>query len=424
MEGFADKINRLYNSKSHDCGGAELADTPKFISAKTVNDALKNIYNGLDVANEIEENLFRATWDALNIATDKGFGQIEFGHPDYDFVQELKYNNAVFAAFKTHRQQNDLAKQLLDQDGEVKSFTRWKKDVSGILSHYNVNWLQTEYSTAVIRARTAAQFKKFEREKHIYPNLKWLPSVAAQPRESHVKFYNKVWAQDDPFWLTNQPGKEWGCKCGLTSTKEPANGEPLSKVKSPKPSQGLENNPAQDAKLFSDSNAYVKNGYGSKKKRLALAKDMADKVTLEKWAEDVLKEKKSRGLSRMVGSIGKEAKKHLRAEGITIKTNDIILSDKAVLHMMRDAKTTSPLIDDLSSIKQDLNSAEMYYDSKRKNLLYFIERGGGQVLKFAVQPNYRYKIDGKKQRVNYVIAGKYVDARNMNQKSYTKIRLK
>lgn len=232
-----------------------------------VERALRRVYSeNFDPKGEIEENLFSHTWKTLNKATDEGFGKIEFGHPDFEFLQEIKYNNAVFAAFKTHRQQNDLFAQLTDKEGVPKSFAQFKKDTAPIIGQYNVNWLQTEYNTAIIRARGAVQWKQFEREKHIYPNLKWLPSMAAIPREEHKPFYNRVWAQTDPFWKSHRPGDKWGCKCGLTSTNEPVTDSVIPKTDMPEPSPGLDNNPAEDGKLFSDTHPYVQQAtHGAKK---------------------------------------------------------------------------------------------------------------------------------------------------------------
>ena len=64
---------------------------------------------------DIELQMFRAVWDTLDIATDKGFGKRPADDPDHDFYEELKRNNAVFAAFKVHRMQNDMAALLLEE---------------------------------------------------------------------------------------------------------------------------------------------------------------------------------------------------------------------------------------------------------------------------------------------------------------------
>lgn len=394
------------------------------ISGKVVEKALRRIYaEDFDPANEIETNLFNHTLDALNEATKKGFGKITYDHPDYEFLQEIKYNNAVFAAFKTHRQQNDLFAQLTDGDGVPKPFARFKKDVEPIIGNYNINWLQTEYNTAMIRARIAVQWKQFEREKHIYPNLKWLPSMAAVPRETHKPFYNRVWALNDPFWKSHRPGDAWGCKCSLTSTDEPVTDRQISTKDMPAAESGLENNPADDGCLFSETHPYIKNGYGSQKARQELAEQAADRATLKEWAEEIVKTRKPRGITKEVGNLNQTIAKFLKKEKIDLENRDIILSDGALNHMLRDVKKRPLALTDVARMKEFLKTAEVYFDTNKRNLAYFIDKENGKSIKIIVQPNYKCKVNGKKVTVNYVTTGGYVETYNKMDGGYKKIKV-
>ena len=89
------------------------------------------------------------------------------------------------------------------------------------------------------------------------PTSNGFPAWQPSPREAHKIFYHRIWAQDDPFWNSHRPGEVWGCKCGLRSTSRPVtDGNPQS-GETVKPSPGLDNNPAVDAKLFADSHPYI-----------------------------------------------------------------------------------------------------------------------------------------------------------------------
>lgn len=56
-----------------------------------------------------------------------------------------------------------------------------------------------------------------------------------------------------PFWEKHRPGDRWNCKCTLQQTDDPVNDEVIRDFY-PVPQQpGLDNNPADDGKLFSDS---------------------------------------------------------------------------------------------------------------------------------------------------------------------------
>ena len=242
--------------------------------AQLFDHALRNIYSErINVKKTIEPNLFKGTWHTLNDAIDTAFGEVVFGEPNFDFVQELKYNTAVFSAFKTHAQQNDIAAQLLDDSGNLKSFSQFAKDSEPIIGRYNNDWLNTEYNTSVIRARAAAQWKDFERDVDLYPNLMWMPSTSVEKRPEHVVYYGHIWPMDDPFWDKNHPGDLWNCKCGLTNTEKDSTGE---KIKSDyKPVAGLEGNPGKTGAIFSDEHPYIAD---APKGVRSLADEMADKV--------------------------------------------------------------------------------------------------------------------------------------------------
>jgi len=250
-------------------------------SSDMIRDALKNIYSKkFHPMTDIEENMFDAAWKTLNMATDKGFGARPAEDPDEDFIREIKRNNAVFAAFKVHRAQNDMARLLLDKNGNLKPFEKWAEEVIPIADHQMIRWLRTEYDTAVIRAHRATDWRQFEREKDVLPNLEWMPSTSIHPGEDHRIFWGTIRPIDDPFWNVHRPGDRWNCKCGLKSTDKPVTAIPDG-GKDYDPAPGLENNPGRDAKLFSDNHPYRKEAYPG-------AKEAVDK--LMKRIDDMIRE--------------------------------------------------------------------------------------------------------------------------------------
>lgn len=256
-EGFSRIINTLYYGEGHSPHSVAVEAAGMKLSDKIRDRVLNRLRSkGFDVDKDIEPDLFAHTFNQLEKALDI-FGSPEWGTPDRDFLEALRHSEAVFAAFKTHQQQKELHEQLTDEEGKLKSFDQFRKDTEPIIQEYNVNWLRTEYDTAVRRARFAADWKRFEKDKDLYPNLKWLPSVSVNKREGHRVFYNRVWKADDPFWSTNYPGNLWNCKCGLTSTDEK-----ITEGRIPsghdKPEPGLDKNPGITGEMFTDTHPYIK----------------------------------------------------------------------------------------------------------------------------------------------------------------------
>ena len=139
----------------------------------------------------------------------------------------------------------------------------WKAEVLPIASHQCGAWLETEYNTAVLRARQTAQWQQFFDEKDVLPNLKWLPSTYPNPGADHRLYWNTILPIDHPFWDQHRPGDRWNCKCSLTSTDEPSTPVPgdsapvpgdLSSGNTPHP--GLTGNPAKTRAIFSQDHPY------------------------------------------------------------------------------------------------------------------------------------------------------------------------
>lgn len=233
-------------------------------SPEALAKGLREIYYGLDVKNVIERFIFEETLRLFNEATAKGIADAADRSAVTDeFIEQLRTNNAVFSAFRTHRMQNDVARQLIDGNGKLKPFDRWMRDIQGMTNHYVRNWLHTEYSTAVIRAHQAADWKYFEQEADVLPNLQWMPTTSPNQDPLHRQYWEKklTLPVGHPFWDEHRPGDRWNCKCSLKQTDETANDD-MVKDLYPVPKQpGLDNNPGKDGKLFADSHPYIAHAY-------------------------------------------------------------------------------------------------------------------------------------------------------------------
>lgn len=114
--------------------------------------------------------------------------------------------------------QQDIASKMLDRDGNLKPFSKFAQDVQSITDHQCKQWLRTEYDTAVLRAHLAAEYKQFEAEKDVYPNIEWTPTTLHTPGEDHRPFWGVVRPVGDRFWSEHHPSDRWNCKCGWEQT--------------------------------------------------------------------------------------------------------------------------------------------------------------------------------------------------------------
>lgn len=233
-------------------------------NADILSQFLKTIYRGFDTENGIEGAMWREVLRVINEGTVEGLAKAKTPPThEEDFYRALRHSNEVFAAFKVHTMGKEMAAKLYDADGKLKSFSKWVEDVRSISSHQVGSWLKTEYDTAVIRAHAAADWREFERNKDILPNLRWMPTTSKEPESSHRAYWQMklTLPVDDPFWNEHHPGDRWNCKCSLEATDDPV--VRPKDMEPTKPQRGLENNPGKDWHTFSDNHPYFPKGCGS-----------------------------------------------------------------------------------------------------------------------------------------------------------------
>lgn len=376
---------------------------------------------------DIEINLFNEICDRINEAARKGFDESGAVDPDDDFRAAILRNNEVFVAFKVHRMQNDMAKLLLDSNGNLKPFEQWRKEVMPIASHQVGQWLRTEYNTAVLRAHQAADWRQFEREKDVLPNLRWMPSTSVNPGKDHMVFWGTVRPIDDPFWNEHRPGDRWNCKCDLSSTDDPVTEIPdFTRKDNPHP--GLDNNPGKDGKLFSDTHPYIANAYPGAKKAVERLMGKLDAVReAEESIRGIIEQIETgytQGISVIIGNLSEDVRQFLLKKGIELQTDEVYMTDKQIQHALRTVKQNagkSVTAEQLVAFPSLMGKCEVYWDKQKRNI-QFITRQGNEVQKFVVELNYRTKIWGVKKTVNAFITAGIIEERNLGMQNIIKIK--
>ena len=222
-------------------------------------------------AGTIHPELYRAYSESLRKAVSGFAPPAHSSSPSYKSYQDLQAqfeaNLSRFAAYKAWHATRQLERQLADPDGVQRTPEQFDRMARAVLNTFN-RYQAAEYNTAVARARTAHQWQQFSQGDNmfLFPNLRWLPSRSANPREEHMPFYNLVLPKNHTFWTHNQPGNLWNCKCDWEETDDPIDLRKLtpdqladfSTAQGAIHARGLEGNPAQTGQIFTDECTYIK----------------------------------------------------------------------------------------------------------------------------------------------------------------------
>lgn len=282
-------------------GTLKLSDDYAINIDKLVEEAFKEVY-GSRGEEFINKKLFDITNNALQEGIDTSLSRDVV---DEEFAQQMKENAAVFSAFKNHQQTREIAALLYDEEGNLVPYHKFRKEALRISEKYNEHWLRTEYNTAVKRARQAANLKRYEKTKHLYPNLEYMATSSSVPRDSHEAFVGTILPIDHEVWDWLMPPSDFNCNHSVRPTDKVPTKAPM------KPSDWNNiflGNPTKTAEFINTKETpYYKNTDEK------LRKDVEEQA--RKWQQELtdsqdIYEGKNGGYVVIVPQQGQEAKKN------------------------------------------------------------------------------------------------------------------
>lgn len=136
----------------------------------------------------------------------------------------------------------------LTNDGSVVPWSDFKKVATELNIEYNMRWLKTEYDHTVATAMSVANWKSFEADSDLYPNLKYNAVNDGRTREKHRALDGLILPINHSFWKTHMTPLDWGCRCSLEQTdEEPSKVIPELDIKGT-----FKNNAALSEKIYGD----------------------------------------------------------------------------------------------------------------------------------------------------------------------------
>lgn len=198
-----------------------------------------------DGTDGVNDKLLRRYAGGYEKAVNNVFGS---GKRFPELERRLRLNASRFGTYKAY----DLGKRL----DALRSLPKeeYEEKAKALLATYN-GYQKTEYDTLTSRGRTAKQWERFKEEADLYPNIEWIRTRSATPREAHLAYVGIILPRNDPFWSENQPGNEWGCKCDWKTTDAPATASPTVNIS---PARGLEGNPGETGELVTEQHPYYR----------------------------------------------------------------------------------------------------------------------------------------------------------------------
>jgi SPP1 gp7 family putative phage head morphogenesis protein len=268
-------VSRLYSQGSC-CGPAAAGAKPDEEELKLFEAFIKKRHGDpdatiRDVLRSHEwRDLFRHVSKSLITGVERGYGKslidLELDTPDYLMVSQLRENIYFFSAFKNYQFMLEINTMLVDDEGKLREFPAFKREVLKVNDQYNAKWLQTEYNAAVGSAQMAANWQTFQEDKDDY-YLEYVTSGDDRVRDAHRVLDGIVLEVDDAFWDTYYPPSDWGCRCDVKQVlRSGAKKTDLSKKDLPDVKPGFKSNAGKTGEIFSQDHPYFQHVPAADKK--------------------------------------------------------------------------------------------------------------------------------------------------------------
>lgn len=208
-------------------------------------------------AEELDEELINYVYDKLYGGIEQGFDQVsQLGGQNTEFIQAITHNTFFFSAAKNKQFMEMLNASLIDDNGELVSFSYFKELALKYHDQYNVNWLRTEYDTAVNNGYNIAKWQQIEAQQDVFPLLRYKTVRDERVREIHKQWEGITLPVNHPFWNTHFPANGFGCRCSAEQITS-GNITPDSEFGG-EPDKYFDFNPAKHNSAFSLNHPYFK----------------------------------------------------------------------------------------------------------------------------------------------------------------------
>lgn len=174
------------------------------------------------------EKLNRAVFGDESDGTDPGLADDEAAPETDELRRFMRENVAVFSGFKTYHTLRAATDELMDEQGNFRTFAQFRRHVLAIDATYNKHYLRAEYNHAIAAAQMAGRWQEIQQFKDRFPYLRYRTVGDDRVRKDHDRLHGVIKPVDDPFWDTNYPPNGWNCRCDVAQVDSAEGGKYLA----------------------------------------------------------------------------------------------------------------------------------------------------------------------------------------------------
>jgi hypothetical protein len=131
----------------------------------------------------------------------------------------LQNNTWQFSAAKTHTQLRDMSKALVDGNGNIRSFKEFQIEARNITGK-QLNWLSTEYDTAIAGGQMAGKWVTIQEQKETFPLLEFDAVIDENSSEVCPPLDKIILPVEHVFWTKYYPPNHFKCRSTVRQLRD------------------------------------------------------------------------------------------------------------------------------------------------------------------------------------------------------------
>jgi SPP1 gp7 family putative phage head morphogenesis protein len=226
-----------------------------------VSNIAREIYDAKAATGAIPQAMYEKTADTLMKAMYGGMGGNNvygYDDPNNKLKSVMQANIFQFSGAKSLAEMQEFNDLLLDKNGKAKNFTNFRNDCLDAGKKFNVDYLETEYQTALNSAENGVSYNSYGDDEYIQL------SAAPDDLVCHIcaPYDGLTRKKSEGFWKQNLPPLHYNCRCTIIpahkqerSGQEPEEGKKRQKLFKNNSGEGI---------IFENGFPYDKEGNGKK----------------------------------------------------------------------------------------------------------------------------------------------------------------
>lgn len=154
--------------------------------------------------------------DKLWAGTVKGYGLdidgADFETPDQLMLQQLQKNVWQFSSAANYQQLRALSDALLDEHGQLRSFTQFEEAAKKINDSFLRHRLQVEYNLAINASQMASKWITIDETLATLPLLQFDAVIDSQTTQICSSLHGTILPAGHPFWNRFYPPNHFNCR--------------------------------------------------------------------------------------------------------------------------------------------------------------------------------------------------------------------